>query len=350
LDLAQLLTDGKARQWASFGHNLGNLAAWLNSTGCSSFVCHLLEGLLDAAAIPFSSLTACMTDLRSAEGAFIAGAGSLANRSYDAAIKDWADGLHAVASSVGDCHLADELAFVAREARVLGFGQVSILNEAAQVLIHGADFYNDLYAAMLAIESHDYRSAGADLGRVMNQLSQWTAGHACTSDFCYVVLGMFEFLGDIQGDIRACEADFQSAFHNFSAAVGVMRSSKTSHASFPFASDVNRLKQGIRDIGYGMLDVAHGVSDCHLAQLAALIERLATKLGLVPEVEWVEEVLHIIIDGVEIEREVGAACVDYSEGNWVGFGYNLAKLVQTLIGSDWRLSLEQPALPAIQLA
>ena len=45
-----------------------------------------------------------------------------------------------------------------------------------------------------AIAAHDYRTAGAQLGKAMNELSTWTSGHACTSDFCYVVLGMFEYL------------------------------------------------------------------------------------------------------------------------------------------------------------
>jgi len=193
------------------------------------------------------------------------------------------------------------------------------------------------------MESHDYRAAGAELGQVMTTLSQWTTGHACTSPFCYVVLGIFQYLGDVQGDIRACEGDFESAFHNFTAAVDVMRSS-TAHGGFPFSSDVNKLKEGIRYIGYGLAEVADGVSDCHLSQLADILSRLATKLGLAPEIEWVEEVLHILIDGVEIEHEISNACIDYADGNWVGFGYNVAKLVQHLV-SDWRTTLELPALP-----
>ena len=350
LDLAALLADGKAKSWPAFGQDLGNLAAWLTSTGCTSFVCKLLTGLLDAAAIPFQSLTACVSDLRTAEAALVGGAASLANHSYAAALTYWAAGLHDVASSVGDCHLADELDFVAKEAQVLGFGQIKILGEAAQVLVHGADFYDELYGALQAIESHDYRSAGADLGKAMNELSQWTKGHACTSDFCYVVLGIFEYLGDIEGDIRMCESDFELAYHNFSAAVGVMKKSATSiGSSFPFSTDVSKLKQGIRDIGYGLLDVANGVKDCHLTQLAAILEKLATKLGLAPEVQWVETFLKIVIDGVQIEREVGAACVDYSDGNWVGFGYNLAKLVKTLIGEDAKLALELIEQPAFAL-
>jgi hypothetical protein len=55
------------------------------------------------------------------------------------------------------------------------------------------------------------------------------------------------------------------------------------------------------------------------------------KLGLVPEVSFIEEVLHILIDGVQIENEIGDACEDYADQNWPGFGYNLAKLVETLV-------------------
>jgi hypothetical protein len=50
--------------------------------------------------------------------------------------------------------------------QVLGFGQVALLDEVAQVLVHGANFYDDLYAAVQDIESHDYRSAGTEMGKV----------------------------------------------------------------------------------------------------------------------------------------------------------------------------------------
>jgi len=250
---------------------------------------------------------------------------------------------------VGDCHLGDELKFVSQEAQLLGYGKVAAeAGAAAQVLIHGADFYDDLYDAFAAIESHDYRTAGADLGKVMDQLSQWTAGHACTSDFCYVVLGIFQYLGDIQGDIRHCTSDFELAFSNFSAAFDGMHDATKGKAigDFPFKTDPSAIQGGIRDIGYGLLDVAHGVKDCQLQALADIIEQLALKLGVAPEVQWVEEALRILIKGVEIEQEVGDACIDYSDGDWVGFGYNIAKLVKTLLGDAALTKLEAPALAA----
>ncbi|KAL1524207.1 hypothetical protein AB1Y20_019115 [Prymnesium parvum] len=354
LDLKQLLADGKAGAWTSFGSDLGTLASWLKNTGCTSFACTMLEGLLDAAAIPFGSLTACVADIRTAETSLAAGAKSFHDRNYATALKYWGSGLHQIANSVGDCHLADELSFVSREAQVLGFGKVAAdAGAVAQVLVHGADFYNELYDAFVAIEGHDYRSAGADLGKVMNTLSSWTTSHACTSDFCYVVLGIFQFMGDIQGDIRQCKTDFKLAFTNFSAAFTELHDvtegkyyGKYSVGDFAFSTRASQIKQGVRDLGYGLLDVSHGVKDCHLEELAEILEELAVKLGIAPDVQFIEDVLKILIDGVEIEQEIGSACLDYSEGNWVGFGYNLAKLVKTLIGDAASVALERPAITA----
>jgi hypothetical protein len=340
LDLQKLVADSHAKDWNAIGQDLGVLASWLNSTHCSSFVCKLVEGLLDGAAIPFQSLDACAGELRGAEADFTAGAAQFASHKYEPALTFWASGLDKVAKSVSDCHLSDELEYVYHEAHVLGFGDVKFLDKAAQILIHGADVYDELYQGLRAMQSKDYRTAGADIGKVMEQLSQWTKGHACTNPFCYVVLGIFEFLGDIQNDIRNCESDFKSAFGNFSGAYKELydgnRSSHNSDFAFLLAPEQNysNIKAGVRDIGYGLLDVAKGTKDCHLDDLAAIISKLAIKLGVVPEVAWLEEALHILIEGVQIENEVGTACLDYADGNWVGFGYNIAKLVKTLLGDD----------------
>ena len=77
--------------------------------------------------------------------------------------------------------------------------------------------------------------------------------------------------------------------------------------------------------------VAKGVSDCHLEEFADILSKLAIKLGIVPEVGWIEEILHIVIEGVKIENEIGDACDDFGNKNWVGFGYNVARLVKTLV-------------------
>jgi len=343
-DLQKLVADSKAKQWSAVGSDLGVLASWLSSTGCSSFVCKLVEGVLNGAAIPFKSLEACVGDLRSAESTFTAGATAFAHHEYGVALTYWAAGLDDVARSVSACHLADELEYVKQEAQVLAFGQIKVLDRAAQILVHGSDFYEELYHAFQALESRDYRSAGVNIGKVLDELSQWTKGHACTSSSCYVVLGMFEFLGDIQGDIRKCETDFESGFANFSAAFKLLNNATASAAaggeSHDFFFDLAGVKDGVRHIGYGLQDIAKGTSDCHLAQFADLLARFAAKMGIAPEVVWAEESLHILIEGVNIEQELGTACLDYSDGNWVRFGYNLVKLIRTLLGDKAIMSLQ----------
>ena len=144
----------------------------------------------------------------------------------------------------------------------------------------------------------------------------------------------FQYLGDVQGDIRQCKSDFKRAFGNFSAAFTQLHDATKGKPAgdFPFNTDVSHIKQGIKELGYGLLDVSHGVKDCQLQALADIIEQLAVKLGIAPEVAWAEDLLTILIKGVEIEQEVGQACLDYSDANWVGFGYNIAKLVKTLVG------------------
>ena len=34
---------------------------------------------------------------------------------------------------------------------------------------------------------------------------------------------------------------------------------------------------------------------------------------------------------MNIEREVADACDDFGDKNWVGFGYNIVRLVKTLV-------------------
>ena len=87
----------------------------------------------------------------------------------------------------------------------------------------------------------------------------------------------------------------------------------------------------MKEIGAGMKSIANGVGDCHIQEFADILEKLAVKLGIAPEVSWIEEILHIVIEGVNIEREIGSACDDFGDKNWVGFGYNVVKLVKTLL-------------------
>lgn len=325
LSLSKAVSDFNSKSWGTFGQDLGNLATEISNTKCQSFVCKVLEGVLNGAAIPFEHLEQCETNLKSAENSFIAGSNYFRQRNYKTGITYYAAGMNEISKAVSDCGLTQELNYMQQESNVLHLAKSTKFGRIATVLVHGSDFYSELYSTVQAIETHDYRTAGTEMQKVLNQMSQWTRGHACTSDACYVIMGIFQYFGDIQGTIKTCENDFSNAFHNFSAAIA-----EFTHNG-KFSTDKHRIINGLRDIGLGMKAVSRGVSDCDLADLAKIIDELAIKLGIAPEIQFIDDALKIIIEGAEIEQELGNAFVDFSEHDWPGFGYNVIKLIKTLL-------------------
>lgn len=267
----------------------------------------------------------CESDLKSAETEFIAGTTYFHEHNYETGLTYYATGMNMVSQAISDCGVTEELNYMQQESNVLQIANTSLFGRVATILVHGQDLYSEVYGTMQAIETHDYRTAGANIHKILDGLSQWTKGHACTSDACYVILGVLQYFGDIQGSIHRCEADFKHAFGNFSAAIGEF----THHGKF--STDKHHIMNGLRDIGYGLRQVSAGVSDCDLEDLAKILEKLAVKLGISPEIQVVDDVLKIIIEGAEIEREIGDAFVDFSNKDWPGFGYNVIKLVKTLL-------------------
>ena len=66
-----------------------------------------------------------------------------------------------MAQSVTACGLDSELKYIEQEANVLGFANASTkIGSDFGILVHGVDFYKELYAAVKDIENHDYRGAG----------------------------------------------------------------------------------------------------------------------------------------------------------------------------------------------
>jgi hypothetical protein len=327
--LSKTAADFKSKNYNALGSDLHQLSSMLAGTKCSSIVCKVVEGLLNMAGTAYQDLQACSSDLRAAETNFIAGSQDFKGKKYGSGLNQWATGLNSVAKAVKDCGLEDELGFIEQEANVLGLGNVTIVGDIGSIVVHGADFYEQLYQTLQDLETHDWRSAGHDMGAVLDQLSTWTKGHACTSDMCYVVVGVLQFMGDIDGSVKECETDFKDAWDDFKDGFDAFADSH--HSIFHFEHNADKVKEGVKAFGNGMKQVAKAVTDCHLEEFAELLTELAVKLGIVPEVGWLEELLHILIEGVHIENEVGDACVDYGDGNWVGFGYNVAKLVKTLL-------------------
>jgi len=328
--LAQMHADFKAGRYTAVGTELNQLAAYLAPTVCHNLVCELTNGLLLAAGEAMQDLQVCEADLHDAVAQFVGGAQAFGQRDVGSGVKGWASGLSDLAKAVAGCGLQRQLGFIQNEANVLGVANVtSALGAGLAVLVHGSDVYQDMFAVYLAINAHDYRSAGAKFKKVMDELLQWTQGHACTSPFCYATVGILEFMGNVEGDIRNCQSDFELAWHNLTGAY--QEFSSRQGGIFHWVSDATAIQRGVGDVGAGLTLVSRGVGDCHLQEFADLLAMLAAKFGLNPYIGWIETALHIIINGVHIENELGLALTDFSQENWVGFGYNLAQLIKTLL-------------------
>jgi hypothetical protein len=217
----------------------------------------------------------------------------------------FATALNGVARAVSSCGLEQQLGYITQESNVLGIANITALGVGMQVLVHGSNVYEDMFAVFTAFKSHDYRAAGSGFQKVMDELYQWTQGHSCTSAFCYATVGILEFMGNIEGDIRNCQSDLKLAWGNFTD--GYSEFADRQGGIFHWISDASHVRAGLKDVGSGLTLVSHAVADCHLQEFADLLALLAAKFGLTPVIGWIESLLHIIIEGVHIEEELGAA-------------------------------------------
>jgi hypothetical protein len=276
-------------------------------------------------------LQACVADLKTAEKDMIVGAQLFAERNYNQAMSKWSATLAGMGTAIKACGLQQQLGFIQQEANVLGIANVTnaFIGDSIAILIHGADFLPDMAAVLNAALAHDFRTMGVQLKKVLDELYTWTQGHACTSNFCYVTIGVLEFVGNVEGDFRRCVSDTKFAFSNFTAAYAQFSSRKG--GIFNWAKDASKIKAGCGLIGHGLDCLAAATADCHLQQFSDLIAALAARFALVPEVGWLEAILHILINGVHIEKELSSALIDFSQDNWVGFGWEVASLIKTLL-------------------
>ena len=338
LDVASLVADAGHSRWGALGADLASLALKLNSSAgfeCKSYVCRLVEGVLASAGLALQDLKACEAAFALTETDFADGATRWRAGDVKGALSEWSSALNVVAHAVTDdsgCGVAKQLALLAHEANVLGLANVTLIKDAekmAKIFLHGAQFEEELYGALSALEQHDARGAGIALGKVLETLAQWTTGKGCSSsDACFVLEGIITLLADGAGSFKQCEADVKETWGNLSAAFKEFDDGKS---FWHFKHNRDAIRAGVKDMGNAMHDLSASVTDCHLQEIADLLLKLATKLGVAPEISWIEEVLHILIEGVHIENEIGDACDAYASKNYVGFGYNIAKLVYTLV-------------------
>lgn len=340
-DIYDSVADFQSGQYSAFGKDLGDIATILqDKLHCNSRACKLVEGFLQGTDKVFTTLQTCEDDLKIVEDDFVKAWSEFKNKDYKHGVKDLSAALQELkkALSSDDCGLGDTFSWLDHDADTFS------LSTGADIIVHGVEFSFEVDAFMTDYEKHDYRAAGGDLNDIMKSISQWSEEHSCEKVSCYVVEGIMQAEEILEGNIKQCELDFERAWSNFTAAVRVFEKTSTlAKVTLEIAKDIGdenpvllenslskEIEESVRDIGYGLEDVAKGVGDCHLEELAELLAKLATELAF-PEVMWVAEVLHILINGSEIANDIGEACVDFGDENFVSFGSDLAKLIKVLL-------------------
>ena len=148
-------------------------------TGCTKWICKLTEGFLDQLGLAYEDLEQCEADIAIAESNLTKAVQDFRSKNYESAVKETSQALHTLAVAVKDCGITKQLSYLEQEANVFGISTV-VIGEVTSIVVHGADFFDDLDGFVSHFESHDYVGAGQLLSKILDELSQWTEGHSCT--------------------------------------------------------------------------------------------------------------------------------------------------------------------------
>eukprot|EP00933_Yihiella_yeosuensis_P033295 TRINITY_DN2702_c0_g2_i2.p1 TRINITY_DN2702_c0_g2~~TRINITY_DN2702_c0_g2_i2.p1 ORF type:complete len:854 (-),score=217.97 TRINITY_DN2702_c0_g2_i2:36-2597(-) len=331
-DLQKTATDFKANNWAALGQDLGVLSDKLAQTGCNSFSCKIVEGIFQQVDISLGNLEGCAKDLKSAEVGFISSAKLFSKGQAADALKVWSDSVNNAADAVSACGVEQEMDFLKQESNVLGLGNVSGLEKGVSILVHGRDYWEDIFGAVQAIASHDYTSAGRKIGQVLKDLNTWTRGRLCATPICYVVNGITQFLQNDLEDLKQCKKDYQDAWQSFKSAFDELHDKRA--PLFAFMQNQTKVEDGMHLIGHGLNDLASSIQDCHMADLANLLSMLGAKFGMAPKIQWLGKLIKVMMDGVNVEKELADALESFSEKNWPEFGYSLVKILKEIAPTE----------------
>lgn len=328
LDFAQLITDMDHADWDAAGKDLGGLSVRLTEAHCDSFVCQIVEGILDEVGHVLVDLGPCRAELEEVEQSFTAGAALWHQGKVANALGFLSRGLSHIASGVSECDLEHHMHFIVQEANLLGLGDISVLDDMTQVLVHGADFQGQLHDICDAMEQHDYMAAGATMAMAMDELAEWTGHHLCDHAVCYAMSGALQFFGDIKDDPITCVHDFMEVEGNFTAGFGALV--EVNVWPVRFHSNHSMIQEGIHHFAKGFESLADLVYDCHLDELRYIIKAIAEHLAVGAEISMAMGVVMVVIHGVEITRELVDIAEAYMGNNWPAFGYHFARLVRII--------------------
>lgn len=313
-DVDQVIADVATGKFGNAGAALGDLLLKVRGLSCTSTVCSLLDGLLQQLSIVAQDWGQCSADVSAAEAQFSAAFDQMRSGDFESAVGSFADALDQLSEAITDCDVKDLATILSNEAQLLHIGHVQVIDDAVFILSLGANLYEDMYDASVKAEGGDWRSAGIDLGKFIVKLASIHSQTGCSFPLCLVVSGVMQVL-EVETSLAQCESDFGSAFSEFESAVSNW--------------DDGSRKIALHDIADGVDALASSVADCHVEQVAEIIEQLAQQLGA-GALGWLEEIVTILVDGSEIYSDVYGLVNAWSNRNFIEVGVEIAKLAVIL--------------------
>eukprot|EP00762_Andalucia_godoyi_P003186 ANDGO_01102.mRNA.1 hypothetical protein len=300
----------------AFGRAVGDLLSKLRALSCKSTVCTLLDGILQVLNIAAQDWGKCSSDLDAAEAKFSVAFSQMKSSQYVQALASMGDAFEQLADGVSDCDVQDLGTILENEAQLLHLGNVKIIGDAVAILSNSANLYKVFYQGAEDFASGDFRNAGIQLGQLLLDIAAMQNSTGCSSPFCIIVQGAMDAL-NVENSLKQCGSDLSSSWTDLEGAAKAL-----------FGPDAS-LRTAVHDLANGLDELSKGVSDCHVEQVAQIIEEVASKLGA-GYIGWLEEAVKIVVDGSEIYDEVYSAVVAWDTRDFFGFGYEIMKLAIAL--------------------
>jgi len=238
-----------------------------------------------------------------------------------------------ISKAVNDCGVKDAGTYIERESSKFPRSEVNTIEGLVQVVIGGADVFNELVQAFDALDAHDYHSFGLDISHIIQKINHGQ----CTSPFCVIIRSIFRTFDDFTTNLGECKADFSEAEAEIESFAKQMKSKEY----FPALQSLSR----------GFEKSSATLKECDLIEIADLFAEIAYKLGL-HKIEIVsKDLAKIIVTGENIFDNLDIGTKYLINHDYKNFGEWIGRILEKLSpqGRDWKdQSCDSPICYIIQ--
>eukprot|EP00708_Paratrimastix_pyriformis_P002054 GAFH01000792.1.p2 GENE.GAFH01000792.1~~GAFH01000792.1.p2 ORF type:complete len:893 (-),score=505.86 GAFH01000792.1:264-2867(-) len=276
--------------------------------GCTSNECRFIQGLLQG--LGFSiDLNMCLTDVDQAIALAQKASTEYQSRQYQKAVFDFADALDITGKALSACQLQGVAQLIEGVAKDLHLANITVLSQGVQILVNGANIYDDLLTIAKSISSQDYTNFGVAVSDLLMKLQ----AASCNTPTCIIVEGLLKAFGQVLPHMKQCTADIDSAWQQL--------------GTFLYDMQKKNTKDAVVQLSQALYTISNAVDDCGLPDLGRLISDEAKKLGLADVVVISDQVVKVLVNGVDVYQNLYQLSQDITTKNYRDMGVRLATLV-----------------------